>query len=370
MRKPEVCILPVAGLSTRNLPATKALHKGFLTLHSLPIIQYAVNACAEIGIKEVVFIYSDQSCKHLFESYFSPYPWLENHLREKNKLDLLKAVQEVIPAGMKFSFAEQAEPKGNGHAILMAKDIVGDRDFIVMWPDDVYINLHGDGVLKQLLDVYEKEGERRKKVIQYRHILPVEKMFTWTDCHHFLKGHYILMHSVIFRTRLLQECGLKLPEHTFYVDNLYVFEPLPYVKNMYYLDVNFYRYYIGRQDQSVNETVMISRIDQQIRVTKLMIDYLVGRKSELVKNRRLYQYMRNYLEIIMAVSSVLLIRSGTTEHLEKKKELWEYLKGKDKRLYLWMRNGIMGGTMNLPGRGGRKISVEGYKICQKLFGFN
>ena len=106
------------------------------------------------------------------------------------------------------------------------------------------------------------------------------------------------------------------------------------------------------------------------KVTKLMIDYLVGRKSELVKNRRLYQYMRNYLEIIMTVSSVLLIRSGTTEHLEKKKELWEYLKGKDKRLYLWMRNGIMGGTMNLPGRGGRKISVEGYKICQKLFGFN
>ena len=167
MRKPEVCILPVAGLSTRNLPATKTLHKGFLTLHSLPIIQYAVNACAEIGIKEVVFIYSDQSCKHLFESYFSPYPWLENHLREKNKLDLLKAVQEVIPAGMKFSFAEQAEPKGNGHAILMAKDIVGDRDFIVMWPDDVYINLHGDGVLKQLLDVYEKEGGMVENIMEF-----------------------------------------------------------------------------------------------------------------------------------------------------------------------------------------------------------
>lgn len=167
MRKPEVCILPVAGLSTRNLPATKALHKGFLTLHSLPIIQYAVNACAEIGIKEVVFIYSDQSCKHLFESYFSPYPWLENHLREKNKLDLLKAVQEVIPAGMKFSFAEQAEPKGNGHAILMAKDVVGDRNFIVMWPDDVYINLHGDGVLKQLLDVYEKEGGMVENIMEF-----------------------------------------------------------------------------------------------------------------------------------------------------------------------------------------------------------
>lgn len=165
--RPEVCILPVAGLSTRNLPATKALHKGFLTLHNLPIIQYAVNACKEIGIKEIVFIYSDQSCKHLFETYFSPYPWLENHLKEKNKFDLLKAVQEVIPEGMKFSFAEQSEPKGNGHAILMAKDIVGKRDFIVMWPDDVYVNLKGEGILKQLLNVYEKEGGMVENIMEF-----------------------------------------------------------------------------------------------------------------------------------------------------------------------------------------------------------
>ncbi len=218
--------------------------------------------------------------------------------------------------------------------------------------------------------VYEKEGEKRKKIIHYRHTLPQEEIFTWEDCHHFLKGHYILMHSVIFRTRLLKECGIKLPEHTFYVDNLYVFEPLPYVKNLYYLDVNFYRYYIGREDQSVNEQVMISRIDQQLMVNRLMIDYLVAKKAEILKNKRLYQYMRNYLEIITTVSSVLLIRSDTQENLEKKKELWQYLKEKDKKLYVWMRNGIMGGTMNLPGRGGRMISVESYRICQKIFKFN
>ena len=166
-RKPEVCILPVAGLSTRNLPATKVLHKGFLTLNSLPIIQYAVNACVEIGINEIVFIYSDQSCKHLFEKYFAPYPWLENHLKEKNKLDLLKVVQDIIPHGMKFSFAEQKEPLGNGHAVLMAKDIVGDRDFVVMWADDVYINTHGDGILKQLLDVYEEEGGMVENIMEF-----------------------------------------------------------------------------------------------------------------------------------------------------------------------------------------------------------
>ena len=165
--RPEVCILPVAGLSTRNLPATKVLHKGFLTLNNLPIIQYAINACKEIGVKEIVFIYSDQSCKQLFEKYFAPHHWLENHLEQKGKLDLLKAVKDIIPEGMKFSFAEQKEPLGNGHAILMAKEIVGDRDFIVMWPDDIYINFHGDGILKQLADVYEKTGGMVENIIEF-----------------------------------------------------------------------------------------------------------------------------------------------------------------------------------------------------------
>jgi len=158
MNKPEVCILPVAGLSTRNLPTTKVLHKGFMTLDNRPVIQYAVDSCAEAGIKEIVFIYSDDACKHMFSKYYSPYPELEEHLAKKNKNDLLQTLKEIIPAGMKFSFACQSEAKGNGHAILMAKEIVGKRDFAVMWVDDVYINLHGDGVLKQLCDVYEKTG--------------------------------------------------------------------------------------------------------------------------------------------------------------------------------------------------------------------
>ena len=155
-----------------------------------------------------------------------------------------------------------------------------------------------------------------------------------------------------------------------YVDNIYLFEPLLHVKNLYYLDVNFYRYYIGREDQSVNESVMISRIDQQIKVNKLMMDYMVENMSEIVKNKRRYQYMYNHLEIVTTVSSILLIRSGTEENLQKKKELWEYLKNKDEALHKKMRHGIMGVTMNLPGKVGRKLSVQSYKICQKIFKFN
>lgn len=218
--------------------------------------------------------------------------------------------------------------------------------------------------------VYEKEGEKKHKVMRYRHALPQNEMFTWKDVRHFHKGQYILMHSVIFRTKLLRDCGLKLPEHTFYVDNLFVFEPLPFVRNMYYMDVNFYRYYIGREGQSVNETIMISRIDQQIKVNKIMVDYMTDNRAKLKANRKMRVYMTNYLEIITTVSSVLLIRGGTNEHLEKKKELWNYIKQKDKRLYIRLRYSILGHSMNLPGKGGRKISVEGYRICQRFFKFN
>lgn len=214
--------------------------------------------------------------------------------------------------------------------------------------------------------VYEKEGAKRKKVMRYP-ALPQDELFTWSDVGHFRKGQYILMHSVIYRTQLLLDCGLKLPRHTFYVDNIFVYQPLPYVKNMYYMDVDFYRYFIGRADQSVNEKVMIGRIDQQIKVNKLMIDLYDLWK---IPNKRLRHYMFNDLEIITVISTVMLIRSGTKENLEKKRELWGYIKQQDLRLFHHLRKGIMGRTMNLPGRSGRKISIAAYKISQKVVGFN
>ena len=230
----------------------------------------------------------------------------------------------------------------------------------------------GEKALDMLISnfVYEKEGEKKNKVMRYRHALPENEIFTWNEVRHFHKGQYILMHSVIFRTKLLKDCGLELPEHTFYVDNLFVFEPLPFVKNMYYMDVNFYRYYIGREGQSVNETIMIARIDQQIKVNKRMVDYMAENRDKMKNSRKMRNYMTNYLEIITTVSSILLIRGGTEEHLEKKKELWNYIKQKDRLLYGRLRYGILGNSMNLPGKGGRKISVEGYKICQRFFKFN
>ena len=215
--------------------------------------------------------------------------------------------------------------------------------------------------------VYEKQGAKHKKVMRYTKQLPQNEIFTWNDVRHFTKGKYLLMHSVIYRTRLLIECGLELPKHTFYVDNIFVYKPLPSVKTMYYLDVDFYRYFIGREDQSVNEKVMIGRIDQQIKVNKMMVDEFNLYK---ISNRKLRNYMFNYLEIITVISTIMCIRSGTEENLDKKRELWHYIKQKDLRLFHHLRNSILGQFTNLPGKGGRKISVAAYKITQKVVGFN
>ena len=211
--------------------------------------------------------------------------------------------------------------------------------------------------------VYEKQGATRKKIMQYRKCLPQDRIFGWEEVKHMPKGKYLLMHSMIYRTKLLHECNLELPKHTFYVDNLFAFEPLPYVKNLYYLDVNFYRYFIGRDDQSVNEKVMIKRIDQQIRVNKLMVDAYINCKNT---NKQLKAYMFSYLDIITTISSIMLIRANTEESLQKKKELLEYIRTENKQVYRKLRHSLFGRVMNLPGRSGRKMSVAAYKISQYI----
>ena len=215
--------------------------------------------------------------------------------------------------------------------------------------------------------VYEKVGMTHKKVIRYDNVLPENQIFKWEDIGRFRLDQYILMHSVIYRTEMLKLCQLELPKHTFYVDNIYVYYPQPHVRRLYYMNVDLYRYFIGREEQSVNEKVMISRIDQQLFVTKKMISMY---ELRLIGSKKLRKYMVNYLAIMMTVSSILCIRSKKKENLEKKKELWAYLKKKDYRTYMKIRYGILGQTMNLPGRSGRRVSSLAYTVARRLIGFN
>lgn len=215
--------------------------------------------------------------------------------------------------------------------------------------------------------VYEKEGQSRKKNMSYHDVLPENQIFTWNEVGTFSKGQYMMMHSLIYRTELLREVGLELPEHTFYVDNIFVFTPLQAVKTMYYLPVDFYRYFIGRHDQSVNESVMIKRIDQQLTVNRILVDNL---HLDEIENPDLRSYLLNHVEITTIISCALLNRAGTAEHMMKKQELWEYIQEHNPALFKIVRNGLLGQLTNLYGYPGRKISNAVYKIAKSIYGFN
>lgn len=274
------------------------------------------------------------------------------------------------------------ENGGHGEAVNTGLSHASGKYFKVVDSDDwldeealhkVLETLRGFEEQEQEIDmlisnyVYEKVEAGHRKVVHYRNALPQNEVFSWNGLGRFRIDQYILMHSVIYRTELLQLSQLKLPKHTFYVDNIYVYYPLPHVSTIYYLDVNLYRYYIGRDDQSVNEKNMIKRIDQQLFVTKTMIDMY---QMRMITNKKLKAYMIKYLAIMMTVSSIICIRSKKEENLKKKKELWYYLKKRDYRTYLKIRYGILGQTMNLPGKPGRKISSMVYTVMRRIIGFN
>ena len=217
--------------------------------------------------------------------------------------------------------------------------------------------------------VYEHAEDNSRKVMRYKNVFPVGRILTWDAIRRFRTSQYLLMHSVIYRTRLLRDCGLELPKHTFYVDNIFVYQPLPYVKTMYYLDLDLYRYFIGRSDQSVNESVMAGRIDQQVRVTKLMIDAHDVLSIKGVQPK-LGRYMLNYLGMMMTISSIFAVIADTPKSLGLRTQLWEYLRKKDARLYRRLRYRATNLGTNIPGYQGRKLSVRLYHLARKIYKFN
>ena len=216
--------------------------------------------------------------------------------------------------------------------------------------------------------VYEKVHEDTRTVIRYKNVFPTDREFGWDEVGHFNPSQYLLMHSVIYRTELLRDMGLELPQHTFYVDNIFVYVPLPHVKTMRYLDVDMYRYFIGREDQSVNESVMMGRIDQQLKITRIMIDSV--QLPDDVEEKRLARYMENYLSMMMCICSIFLRMIDTPEAEEKRDAIWAYLRENNPGVYGRVKRSVLNLGTNLPTELGRRIGITGYHIAQRIFKFN
>ena len=216
--------------------------------------------------------------------------------------------------------------------------------------------------------VYDKEGARHKKVMAYRTALPMNRVFDWNSIRYFHAGQYILMHSVIYRTQLLKDCGLRLPKHTFYVDNLFMFKPLPDVKTIYYMPLDLYRYFIGRADQSVTLENGAKRYDQQIRVTKMMVDCFDLRAMGKTRPK-LRRYLLHELGMMVLICAVFTYADDTPERRKNFYDVWKYIKEKDRWLYRRLRWSSTAMVATGKSKFGRWIDVCGYRFFKRIVKF-
>lgn len=216
--------------------------------------------------------------------------------------------------------------------------------------------------------IYDHLNEGKQKVMHYRNVFRSGAAQLWTETGRFRASQYLVMHALIYRTRLLTDYGLELPEHTFYVDNLFANEPLPHVRSLCYLDVDLYHYFLGREDQSVNEEVLKKRIDQQIRVTKLVAVRTDLNLADQV-TPKLGLYLRRNISVMMAISSIYLLLINDEEAWRKREELWGYIKEENYGLFRWLKYHSLSGLTMLPGRLGRQVTLAGFRAARKLYIF-
>lgn len=174
-------VIPVAGLGTRMLPATKAIPKEMLPIGDRPIIQYIVNECISAGIKEIIFV--THASKGAIENYFDSSFELETSLEKNNKKQLLEELHNIVPPGISIMHVRQGEPRGLGHAVAVARPLVGDHPFAVLLPDvlidETTCDLHREN-LTAMIHRYNDTGASQIMVEP----VPVEQVSSYgvVDC--------------------------------------------------------------------------------------------------------------------------------------------------------------------------------------------
>lgn len=146
-------VLPVAGLGTRFLPASKSIPKEMVTVVDRPAIEYVVREAVEAGIEQIILV--THSSKASIENYFDRNFELETTLEQKKKFDLLEEITQIIPSHVSVVSVRQPQPLGLGHAVLCAKSIVGQDDFAVLLPDVLVQDNSGKNDLSRMISRYE-----------------------------------------------------------------------------------------------------------------------------------------------------------------------------------------------------------------------
>ncbi|MDY0294538.1 MAG: glycosyltransferase family 2 protein [Acholeplasmataceae bacterium] len=214
--------------------------------------------------------------------------------------------------------------------------------------------------------VYEHVSDNTEYERDYSSNFPQGEVFTWHETKkRFKYSKTLLMHALVYKTQIFKDIHFELPEHTFYVDNLVAYIPLPYVKHLYYMKLPFYRYFIGRSDQSITLKNITNRYLQQIRVQKIMIDaYSYEQINSFPSGLRFY--MKHCVSAIMMITQMFTVTQDSSERRNHLKDLWHHIKKQDIKLYRFLRFRSMNFWVhNLPWRIKSYVMVKGYLYLVK-----
>lgn len=215
--------------------------------------------------------------------------------------------------------------------------------------------------------VYDHVLDGTSYVSRYSGKIPVGKIVGWESVKGFHFSHMLLMHALTYRTEALRAACVQLPEHTYYVDNLLAYLPLPHMRTIYYLDIDLYMYFIGREEQSVNIKNFVERYDQQIRVMLLMVGAYSYKRLKTL-NRGLKKYMRHALQAIMMNTIFFSCAADSPERRQALKNMWRSIKYSDRKMYRKLRCFSYATSVNfLPWKLRGKIMRIGYGyLCKKI----
>jgi glycosyltransferase involved in cell wall biosynthesis len=262
-----------------------------------------------------------------------------------NTLEIAQSYEKKYPTIIKVINQENG---GHGSTINAGLNVAVGTYFKVIDSDDWVDQKHLKTLLQTIklhqsskIDIdlyitnfmYEHTSDQTQYERDYSPNFPVGTVFEWHQIKKkFRYSKTMLMHALIYKTKILKDMHFELPRHTFYVDNLVAYTPLPNVKKLFYMKMPLYRYFIGRADQSITLTNITNRYQQQIRVQKAIMDaYRYEDIKKLPKG--LQQYMFHFIAAIMGITQMFTVYQDTIERRNDLKALWTHLKQTDIKLY-------------------------------------
>ena len=216
-----------------------------------------------------------------------------------------------------------------------------------------YYYVHSDGV-----------GDRS---IDYTNALPVGRVFGWQEVGSFRTYQLMTIHSCTFRTEAMRKWNQRLPKHVFYEDNLMVYQTLPHVERMYYMNTDLYRYWIGRPDQSVQRSVMMKRYQHQLQVTEMCF---TSCHLDEIAQPRLKKYLRHELFVMFGISILYARLNRSPETDAVMEQMFENCRSYDRKWADHFRRRSVLSLICIPGPPGWSLSELVYNICNKIVRFN